>query len=122
VTTVVYFLVALAFPELTRRLPRSSTAISVLRIRYPDGRGVLRQLLQASTAGGFAIDEVSAETVGKQRSRDSETYPAAGEDHRVVEVTLSVHGKGSVNDLAASLSEIEEVDAVLVDDANAVDE
>ena len=48
VTTAVYLLVAVVYPEITRRLPRSSTAVSVLRVRYPDGRGILRRLL----AGG----------------------------------------------------------------------
>jgi hypothetical protein len=34
-TTGIYFLVAVAFPVATRWLPRSSTAISALRVRYP---------------------------------------------------------------------------------------
>ena len=34
-TTGIYFLVAVAFPLATRRLPRSATAISALRVRYP---------------------------------------------------------------------------------------
>src|ERR1700733_2334550 len=37
-TTAIYFLVALVFPVVTRRLPQSSTAISMIRVRYPDGR------------------------------------------------------------------------------------
>ena len=40
----------------------------------------------------------------------------------MVEVTLHVHGRHSVNDLAASLSELDDVDAVLASDVNAVDE
>src|SRR3984957_15142608 len=40
--TGIYFLVAVVFPVVTRRLPRSTTAISALRVRYPDGRGILR--------------------------------------------------------------------------------
>jgi hypothetical protein len=35
---------------------------------------------------------------------------------------LQVHGKQPVNDLATILSGIDDVDAVLVNDANAVDE
>src|ERR1700733_9600595 len=49
VTVAIYFVVAVAFPVLARRLPRSSTAISVLRVRYADGRGLLRRLLQLTT-------------------------------------------------------------------------
>ena len=33
-TTGIYFLVALVFPAVTRRLPQSSTAISMIRVRY----------------------------------------------------------------------------------------
>ena len=40
----------------------------------------------------------------------------------MVEVTLHVHGKNSVNDLAAALSERDGVHAVLASDVNAVDE
>jgi hypothetical protein len=40
----------------------------------------------------------------------------------MVEVTLKVHGRGSVNDLAAALSEVEGVDAVLADDVNSAAE
>ena len=38
VTVSYYFLIVLAFPPLVRRLPRSSTAISIVRVRYHDGR------------------------------------------------------------------------------------
>jgi len=50
--TGIYLIVALVFPALTRFLPRSGTAISVVRVRYPDGRGILRQALQTATARG----------------------------------------------------------------------
>ena len=39
---------------------------------------------------------------------------------RTVEVTLQVHGRGSVNELAAVLTEIPGVRAVIADDANAI--
>ena len=119
VTTGIYFLVAIGFPEITRRLPRSSTAISVLRVRYPDGRGVLRQLLQVATAQGFAIDEVSTETLGHHRDagdHGSESYA------NMIEVTMHVHGRASINELAASFSELDEVDDVAAGDVNAIDQ
>jgi hypothetical protein len=40
----------------------------------------------------------------------------------MVEVTLHVHGKRSVTELAAALSDLDYVDAVLATDANAIDE
>jgi putative Mg2+ transporter-C (MgtC) family protein len=117
--TGIYFLVALVFPLVTRRLPRSATAVSALRVRYPDGRGRLREVLRQATDLGFAIDDVSTEPVGY---RSSSSRSGAAPRPSMVEVTLHVHGRNSVNDLAASLSELEGVDAVLASDVNAVDE
>jgi len=113
VATAAYLLVALGFPLLTRRLPTSATAISRLLIRYPDGRGILREVLSLTTARGFAVDQLSAETV---------RHPASSYDDKpggaVVEVQLHVHGRGSVNDLAAALAELPDVHAVVADDVN----
>jgi putative Mg2+ transporter-C (MgtC) family protein len=120
-TAAIYFLVALAFPQVSRRLPRSSTAISVLRVRYPDGRGILRHLLQVATDQGFAIDQISTGSNGRLGQTDGE-LAGTNEGARMVEVTMHVHGKGSVNDLAATLSELDEVDAVVAGDVQAVDE
>jgi len=39
----------------------------------------------------------------------------------MVEVTLHVHGKNSVNELTAALSEQADVDAVLASDVNTTD-
>jgi putative Mg2+ transporter-C (MgtC) family protein len=118
--TVIYFVVAVAFVAVTRRLPMSATAISALRVRYPDGHGILRSVLTEATKRGFAIDDVSTEALGRR------PRAAAGTDtdgaRSVVEVTLHVHGKRSVNELAAALSELEYVDAVLASDANVTDE
>jgi putative Mg2+ transporter-C (MgtC) family protein len=108
-TVAIYFLVALGFPQVTRRLPRSSTAISALEVRYPDGRGVLRDVLHEATARGFTIDDVATEA-------------NAGPRPRMVGLTLHVHGKNSVNELAAALSELDGVDAVVARDVNAIDE
>jgi putative Mg2+ transporter-C (MgtC) family protein len=113
--TGIYFLVVLAFPLGTRRLPRSATAISAVQVRYPDGHGILREVLREATARGFAIDDVETKTI---TSRE----PSAGQDGPsevpMVEVTLHVHGRQSVNDLAASLSELDNVHAVLARDVN----
>jgi hypothetical protein len=40
----------------------------------------------------------------------------------MVQVTLHVHGRHSVTDLAAALSELPGVEVVLAADANAIDE
>ncbi len=116
--TGMYFIVALAFPAATRRLPRSTTAISGLRVRYPDGRGKLRQILREATTRGFAIDDISTETVSYRQASSGD---GASAEQPTVEVTLHVHGKQSVNDLAAALSELSGVD-VAASDVNAIDE
>jgi putative Mg2+ transporter-C (MgtC) family protein len=130
-TTGVYLVIALAFPILTRRLPSSPTAISVIRVRYPDGRGTLREVLKLVTKLGFSVDELSTEAVGHggqpgaeaaepklAAAGPSETGKAHEDGQAMVEVALHVYGKGSVNDLAAQLSEIHGVRAVLADDVN----
>src|SRR5580693_730775 len=48
-TTAIYFLVVVAFPVGVRRLPRSATAVSAVRVRYPDGHGILREVLRQTT-------------------------------------------------------------------------
>jgi putative Mg2+ transporter-C (MgtC) family protein len=119
-TGVYLVIVATAFPALVRRLPRSPTAVSVLRIRYLDGRGALRRLLQTATSQGFTIDEVSTESLGTRP--EPAAAPGTPSIKPMVEVTLHVHGRQPVNELAATLSEIEDVEAVLVNDANATGE
>lgn len=116
--TGIYFIVALAFPAITRRLPRSATAISALRVTYPDGRGILRAVIAETTSRGFAIDDMATESIGPQPG-------APGDDtarRPTVQVTLHVHGRQPVTELATALSELEDVRAVLATDANTTSE
>ena len=89
-------------------------------MRYLDGRGVLRRLLQVVTSQGFTIDELSTDTAG--RHVGSRADPEAQDGKPLVQVTLQVHGRQPATDLAATLADIDDVDAVLVNDANAIDE
>ena len=114
VATAAYLVVALGFPLLTRRLPTSGTAISRLMVRYPDGRGILREVLSLTTSRGFAVDQLSTEMAGRQAGG-----PEATPGEVLVEVHMHVHGRGSVNDLAAALAELPDVHAVVADDVNA---
>jgi putative Mg2+ transporter-C (MgtC) family protein len=117
--TGIYFVVALAFPLAARRLPRSTTAVSALRVRYPDGHGILRDVLQQATARGFAIHDVFAQMAKYEHLPPGNS---ASPGPPMVDVTLHVHGKNSVNDLAAALSDMDGVRAVLASDANTIDE
>lgn len=113
VATAMYFLVAILFPYITKNLPRSSTAMSVLRVRYPDGRGVLRQLLEMASTQGFGIDEVLV----------ADTHPTFRKDgEAIVEVGLRVHGRRPVNDLASAFSNVDGVEAFVGSDPNAFSE
>lgn len=113
----VYFLVVLAFPWLTRRLPRSASASSVIRVRYQDGRGLLREVLRRATLSGFLVAEVAAQSIGFDPAPGG-VAQEWGQGTKMVEVVLELQGKGSVNELAATLLEVEGVAAVLADDAN----
>jgi putative Mg2+ transporter-C (MgtC) family protein len=111
--TGAYLIVALAFQPAARWLPRSGSAVSLLRVSYPDGRGMLRNVLRIATEQGFAVDELAT---GREDGHEHE--PSTTDGQRLVEVVLHLHGKGSVNNLAARLSELPSVRAVTSDDAN----
>ncbi len=119
--TVAYLFIAVVLSAVTRRLPRSATAISALRVRYPDGHGLLREVLREATERGFAIDDVSTEVVGGRRGTSGGGDSPDGKP-ATIEMTLHVHGRQPVNELAAALSDLDFVSAVLAADANAVDE
>jgi putative Mg2+ transporter-C (MgtC) family protein len=109
--TIVYFIVALVFPLIAQSLPTSSTAISLMRVRYPDGHGRLRQIMRMATDAGFVIDQVAPGEPKQGSTPGSE---------RTVEVGMRVHGTQSVSELARRLSQLEDVEAFVSDDANAV--
>lgn len=108
--TAIYFLVVVGFPYLSRVLPRSSTSVSVLRVRYLDGHGTLRELLHLASVQGFAIDEVAVAEANATFRKDGEP---------IVEVGIRVHGKRPVTDLAAAFSEVEGVEAFVGSDSDA---
>ncbi len=110
VATAMYFLVAIVFPYVQKALPRSSTATSVLRVRYPDGHGILRQLLEMASHQGFGIDEVLVADAHPTSRKDGEP---------IVEVGMRVHGRHPVNDLASAFSAVDGVEAFVGSDSNA---
>jgi putative Mg2+ transporter-C (MgtC) family protein len=117
-TTIMFFVVVAVFPPLVQRLPLAATAISAVRIRYADGRGLLRDILREAAERGFTIDNVATETIRPGRGEDGR-FSANGV--KTVEVTLHVHGKQPVAELAAALSELEHVEAVLARDLETTD-
>lgn len=61
---------SLLSPVVPAKLPAAMAGTSTLRVRYPDGHGVLRRLLNEATQRGFTIDDLPVEPVG-ERSRAS---------------------------------------------------
>ncbi len=121
--TGAYLIVTLAFPQVIRRLSGKRPGMS-LRVSYPDGRGILRQVLQAVTELGFTVDHLATKRNGPSAlapgpAGDQGTGDQGTGDQGTVEVALRVSGKDSVGDLAARLSEVPGVTAVTSNDPNA---
>lgn len=116
-STGIYFVVTLILPILRQRLPLAVAGSSTLRVRYPDGHGILRQVLNEATQRGFVIDDLATEPV----SSESAVRPD-GEEQATVVVTMHVHGKRPVSELASALTELDLVEAVVAANEQAADE
>ena len=108
-TTLIYFLVAYAYPRLVRRLPRSRYAPSELQLIYRDGQGTLREALAECARRGFSISDMSI----KNQSDGGNGHGP----HRVT-VDLEVRGQGSLTELATELYELDGIVDVRADDAD----
>jgi putative Mg2+ transporter-C (MgtC) family protein len=111
-TTVIYFVVAYAYPYVVRLLPRSRFAPWELRLVYLDGKGILREALAECARRGFSISDLSI----NQEQNGSRN----GRHPRHVTVQLEVRGQGSVMELATCLTEIDGIVDVDAGDATAL--
>ncbi|MFP5072288.1 MgtC/SapB family protein [Pseudonocardia nantongensis] len=92
--TLTHFLVTRGLRPVSRTVRRRRRRPPVLRIRYTDGLGVLRGVLERCTAAGFSVAGVA---VHRERT-----------DHdgsRVAALTLRLDGRGDLPRLAATLAE-----------------
>ena len=105
-TTGAYFLVVFGYPAIMRRIPASPQAPSGLRLRYADGRGLLRHVLGVCTGRGFAVADIAVDRSDTQSG--------------LVAVALEIQGRGHVADLAGELGEIDGVVSVSAGDVNEV--
>jgi putative Mg2+ transporter-C (MgtC) family protein len=94
--TATYFVIALVYPTIVRRIPHSPWSTSALRVTYLDHRGILRDVLQEVTQHGVSVSSVD---VDRHASADGR-----------VALTLYVDGKASSTELATA---IEHLDGVL---------
>lgn len=120
VTTGIYFVATLILPVLRRHLPAAMAGTSTLRVRYPDGHGILRRLLNEATQRGFTIDDLAVEPAG-DRSRASSNGDHDGE-RAMVAVRMQVRGKKPVSELADAFTELDLVDAVVATNYQPADE
>lgn len=111
-TTLVYFVVAYAYPALVRYLPRSRDAPSDLRLVYLDGHGILREALAECARRGFSISDLSIKHEGG--------FGPDGHKSAVVTVELEVRGRGPLAELATELNEMDGIVDVHAGDANAL--
>jgi putative Mg2+ transporter-C (MgtC) family protein len=95
IVTAMHFVVMFLHPEIAARLPRSRQMTYKLKVVYEDGRGVLRDILAASTELGYLIAGFETHQL------DREVH---GQD--AVAVTLEVSGQPSLNQLAVGLNSI----------------
>jgi len=119
-TTGAYFVITLVLPLARQHLPLTPPGTSTLLVRYPDGHGLLRRVLNEATQRGFAIDELSTETVS-DHSRRSGAGEANGKP-ALVAVTMRVYGKRPVSELASALTDLDLVDAVVAKSQQDADE
>ncbi len=111
-TTLIYFIVAHAYPRLVRFLPRSRFAPSALRLVYLDGRGLLRQALAQCAERGFTISDLSI-----NHDHANGNGSGNGSHPRQVTVELELRGQGSIAELAGELHELDGVLDVHAGDA-----
>jgi putative Mg2+ transporter-C (MgtC) family protein len=113
VVTGMYFAVLYGVRPLARAVQRVTPDSFGLRIRYVDGSGVLRRVVNHVTARGFVVAELSTVQAGGTPTDDD----AERDDRRdrdlpdtaappSIEVTLVLTGRGSAAQLTAELSEM----------------
>ena len=119
-TTGIYFVATLVLPIARSRLPLAAAGTSTLRVRYPDGHGILRRVLNEATQRGFVIDDLATEPVSDRLGISA--AQGNGGEPAMVAVTMHVHGKRPVSELAGALTELDLVDAVVAASHQAADE
>jgi putative Mg2+ transporter-C (MgtC) family protein len=90
--TGMHLIVALVYTPIVRRLPPSRRSLTSFAVSYHDGRGVLREVLTATTDLGYVVSDLEV------ARRDEESD--------VVVVSLDAEGKRSPNELIDALQRI----------------
>ncbi|HMM95961.1 MgtC/SapB family protein [Phycicoccus sp.] len=104
-TTLAYFLLMYGIHPLGRLAARFRPHVFGLRITYEDGRGLLRDIIDAVTTAGLSVEEL------RSRRRDDDGAAA------LVDVTLVLAGSTDLARLTARLDEMAGVRGVTTGDA-----
>ncbi|MGI8767978.1 MAG: MgtC/SapB family protein [Propionibacteriaceae bacterium] len=100
--TVIYLLFTAALRPLIRRLPHSRSAARTVRVTYPDGRGMLRTIMEKIGSNGVVVLDMEAHGVVSPASHD--------ERDEVQRVEFQLLGSGSSMD--ALLLELNDIGGV----------
>lgn len=107
IATGAYLLIALALPFIGRFAARVVGSRPLLRVRYVDGRGLLRDVLGLVTEAGFQVSDMAT----TRRSRDDDQDV----DRPSVEVIVHLSGHGNLQNVLTELSELDGVLSVATD-------
>ena len=115
--TAAHLVVVYAYPPLIARLPRPGPPMSLVRVQYLDGRGVLRELLAETTSRGFAVEELATQ----RQPGTALTGVQVGQldkEPRSVELLLRLRGSSGVERLVSRLTEVQGVLSVAAGEAD----
>lgn len=104
IVTAAHFVMVYGLGPVARRLPDTKYASRPLQIDYTVGYGAMRKVLTRCTQLGFSVEELTSTDAGDERLENG--------DARNISVILEMRGKGSLNDLAADLDDIQGVTGV----------
>ncbi|HEX7104971.1 MAG TPA: MgtC/SapB family protein [Acidothermaceae bacterium] len=105
--TGAYFIAILGLPVCSRFVARLvGTDRPVLQVSYLDGRGLLRDVLEAVTQAGFSVARIT--TTHQAHAREAGRPPdgQVGPPDRSVAVQILLDGRGNVDALATVISEL----------------
>jgi putative Mg2+ transporter-C (MgtC) family protein len=109
--TAAHFVVAIGFPWLARRLPRSGTAPSTVDLLYVAGVGTLSRALEEATRRDFIVAQVQVDPPDRPDGLTTSS------DVRHVRFVLV--GKGPLSPVAGAIENLDGVLEVRAVDANA---
>lgn len=98
--TAVHLVVMFVYTPVVRRLPASRHQLVSMEVRYHDGRGVLRRVIEATTELGYLVSDLDVDR--------------EGEPGDIVAVAIDAEGKGDRNELLHAIERLDGVERIRV--------